>query len=180
MPGSVFILTGPPGAGKSTVARLLANASTRPIVHLHTDDFYAAIRKGFVAPHLPEAHAQNQTVIGVIVEAALAYARGGYAVIVDGIVGPWFLDPFRAAAGRSGVVFDYVVLRPTAAVTLHRGVARSGEEALRDEEILNQMWKAFQNLGPLESHVLDSTASGADETAVAVKSALETGRFRLR
>ena len=27
-------------------------------------------------------------------EAAKRYARGGYDVIVDGIVGPWFLEPW--------------------------------------------------------------------------------------
>ncbi len=149
-------------------------------MHLHTDDFYSAICKGFVAPHLPEAHAQNQTVISVIVAAALAYAAGGYDVIVDGIVGPWFLDPFRTAGQTNGVAFDYVVLRPNAAVTLHRGVTRRGEKALRDEETISQMWEAFQNLGPLESHVLDLTASSAGETAEVVKSGLETGQFRLR
>ncbi|WP_072475017.1 AAA family ATPase [Amycolatopsis australiensis] len=44
MAGSLLILTGPPGAGKSTVARLVAEDAPRATVHLHTDSFYVWIR----------------------------------------------------------------------------------------------------------------------------------------
>jgi chloramphenicol 3-O-phosphotransferase len=178
MTGSILILTGPPGAGKSTIARLLADSSTRPTVHLHTDDFYVAIRKGYIAPWLREAQQQNIVVVGVIVDAALAYARGGYDVIIDGIVGPWFLDPFRDAA-KNGVSFDYVVLRPSEAETVRRGSARSFEKALRDEAVIAQMWQAFSDLGPLEPHALNSTAASAEETAAQIRSGAAEGRFRL-
>jgi chloramphenicol 3-O-phosphotransferase len=178
MTGSILILTGSPGAGKSTVARLLADTSTRPIVHLHTDDFYTAIRKGFISPWLHEAQQQNIVVVGVIVDAALAYARGGYDVIIDGIIGPWFLDPFRDAA-KNGVVFDYVVLRPSEAETIRRGSARIFEKAMRDEVVIAQMWKAFSDLGPLEPHALDSTADNVDATAAQIRSGMAEGRFRL-
>lgn len=53
--GTVVVLTGPPGAGKSTVARVLADRFM-PSVHLHTDDFWHYIRRGWIAPYLPEAH----------------------------------------------------------------------------------------------------------------------------
>ncbi|MFJ2837769.1 hypothetical protein ACIO52_20645 [Nocardia sp. NPDC087230] len=36
--------------------------------------------------------------IEAIVAAVEAYSRGGYDVVVDGIVGPWFLPPLRALA----------------------------------------------------------------------------------
>ena len=179
MTGSILILTGPPGAGKSTVARLLADTSARPTVHLHTDDFYAAIRKGYVAPWLREAHQQNVVVVGVIADAALGYARGGYDVIVDGIVGPWFLDPFREAARRNGVPFDYVVLRPGEAETVRRGTSRTFDQALRDEAVIAQLWKQFADLGPLEAHALDSTAASAEDTVAQIRRGVTEGRFRL-
>ncbi len=178
MTGAILILTGPPGAGKSTVARLLADSATTPTVHLHTDDFYAAIRKGYVDPWLREAQQQNITVVNVIVEASLAYARGGYDVVIDGIVGPWFLEPFREAA-KNGAVFDYVVLRPTESETVQRGTSRTFEKAMRDEAVIKQMWQAFADLGPLETHALDSSGSAADETAKKVRAGIASRRFRL-
>ena len=43
--GQVIVLAGPPGAGKSTVARLLADRRS-PSVHLHCDDFWHYIVRG--------------------------------------------------------------------------------------------------------------------------------------
>lgn len=48
--GSLVLLGGPPGSGKSTVAGLLASGATGPAVHVHTDSFYVWIRSGFVPP----------------------------------------------------------------------------------------------------------------------------------
>jgi cytidylate kinase len=93
--GSVIVLTGPPGAGKSAVARLLAGSRAYG-VHLHSDDFWRYIKRGQIAPYLPQARQQNQTVIDALARAASAYAAGGYQVICDGIVGPWFIGAFRA------------------------------------------------------------------------------------
>ena len=79
----MIVLTGPPGAGKSTVARLLADALPFS-VHLHSDDLWRYIRQGHIAPYLPQAHRQNQVVIDALAQAAFAYAAGGYHVICDG------------------------------------------------------------------------------------------------
>ena len=67
-------------------------------VHMHTDDFFHYLSKGAIPPHLPESNKQNLVVIEAFLEAAKRYARGGYDVIVDGIVGPWFLEPWKALA----------------------------------------------------------------------------------
>lgn len=175
MPGSLLILTGPPGAGKSTVARLVTEQAPRPAVHLHTDSFYGWIRTGFVPPYLPESARQNDVVLGVIAEAACGYARGGYDVVLDGVVGPWALQPFRDAAKRDGLDLFYVVLRPSLDVTLARGTARDATE-LTDVEPLTDMHGAFADLGDLEKHVMDTTDQTVEETANAVRRRAQIGR----
>ncbi len=106
--GPKKILTDPPGLGKSTAAAALAAMPGSPKVHLHADDFWHVIKHGAIPPYLPEAHDQNGVVMQALADTASAYARGGYLTILDGIVGPWFLAPFRALT----VPVHYVVLRP--------------------------------------------------------------------
>ena len=66
-------------------------------VNMQTDDFYHYLSKGAIPPYLPESNEQNLIVIEAFLESAKRYARGGYDVIVDGIVGPWFLEPYCRA-----------------------------------------------------------------------------------
>lgn len=176
--GSLLILTGPPGAGKSTVAQSVAEGATRPTVHLHTDSFYVWIRTGFVPPYLPAAAQQNEVVLGVLAEAACGYARGCYDVVLDGIVGPWALPPFRDAVKRDGLDLFYVVLRPSLDVTLARGTAREGRELTEIEPIKAMHW-AFAALGELERYVLDTSEQSVEETTSAVRLRGRTADFAL-
>lgn len=175
----IVIVSGPPGAGKSTVARKLAEAAPGPLaVHMHTDDFYAYIRKGYVEPWKPESQAQNAAVMNGLAAAAAAYAAAGYEVFVDGIVGPWFFGPWKAEARAKALDLRFVLLRPDEPSTVARAVAREGHP-MRDAEVVSFMWKQFAEMGELEANVLDSTDEDPEATAAALRARLDAGGFRL-
>ena len=179
MSSNVVVLTGPPGAGKSTIAGELARRQPKA-VHLHTDDFWDCIVSGVIPPYEPASDAQNQTVMKAIAKAAWTYAAGGFMTVVDGIVGPWMLGHFRTQAiERPDVLIDYVVLRPRRDIALARAQARTAVSALVDEAPILAMWDQFSDLGALEHHALDTSDEDAASSAQRVADAIAGGRFRL-
>jgi predicted kinase len=178
--GRIVIVSGPPGAGKSTIARRLADGAPGELaVHLHTDDFYTYVRRGFVAPWLPAAQAQNIAIMNALAASAAAFAVGGYEVVVDGIVGPWFFDPWLAVAKAHGIDLRYIALAPDEPTTVARATARTAPGAMTDAEVVRTMWAQFQTFAPPAGHVVDTTGQSVDETAAVLKAGLAAGRFRL-
>jgi Zeta toxin len=179
-PGEVLIVTGAPGAGKTTVAALVASGNTGPAVHLHADDFWHYIKTGWIAPYLPEAHQQNTVVLRVQAAASFEYAMGGYLVVLDGIIGPWFLPPFTAHAVANSVPLSYVVLRPSLVTTLRRAQQR-GTPGLTDAAPITSLYEQLNDLGAdLHGHVLDNTDSTPEQTAEQIRALLRSGALRLK
>jgi predicted kinase len=170
----VLILSGPPGAGKTTAAALLAAGSERA-VHLESDSFFHFIRAGYVEPWKPASHEQNATVMQILGTAAAAYANAGYFTIVDGIISPrWFFAPLRDALQAAGHAVAYAVLRAPLAVCTSRAASRDASR-LADPAVIEQLWRDFDDLGSLERHVIDSTAKRTEEVAAEVAQRLRDG-----
>jgi hypothetical protein len=98
-------------------------------------------------------------VITALARAAATYTSSGYHVIVDGIIGPWFIEHFCAATDLAAGQIHCLVLRPDEATTVHRAVHR-GSDALTDTEPVHAMYVQFTDLGRYESHVIDSRHRG--------------------
>jgi predicted kinase len=150
----ILIVTGPPGAGKTTICGILAERSPRA-VHLESDAFFRFIRSGYVEPWKPESHDQNQIVMRIVAEAAGAYAEAGYFTIIDGIVIPgWFLEPLRDVLHGAGHRVAYAVLRTPLSVCTSRAQERQ-REPLEDPRVIERIWQSFADLDDLERNAFD-------------------------
>jgi len=172
--GQILILSGSPGSGKSTAAAAVAGLAGSRKVHLHTDDFWGFIRHGHLEPWLPEAAEQNQTVMAVAAAAAERYALGGYFVIVDGVVGPWFVTAFEGL----GVPTHYLVLRTALADAIARCRQRGGD-TLSDPTVVAALHAQFADLGQHERYALDVTGLAPQEVVARVEAAVTDGGYLL-
>lgn len=177
-PRPVLIVTGPPGVGKTTAARLVSRRFGAG-VHLESDAFFRFITSEYVEPWLPESHEQNRLVIRIAGEAAASYAAAGYFTVVDGIVIPrWFLGALRETIGAAGIEVAYVVLRAPRQLCLERLDAREGA-GLADPEALAGIWDEFADLGEYESHAVAVEGMHPDEVAATLARRLVDGELRL-
>ncbi len=158
----LIVVTGPPGAGKSTVAKLLVEDFPRSAL-VRGDDFFGYVSTGAIAPWLPEAHQQNDVVLEAAASAAGRFAAGGYTVVYDGVVGPWFLPTFAAATGLGTLA--YVMLLPSETECLARVAGRSGH-GFTDADAARRMHREFATAEVQERHVLrDADGKPADVAA---------------
>jgi predicted kinase len=147
----ITIVSGSRGTGKTTVCRLLAESDPQGL-HLESDLFYRFPAHP-LDPTTPESHAQNRTIMRALGRAAGAFAEGGYAVFLDGVVGPWFL-PVLVAEIPPAIQVEYVVLRAPLEQTLARVRQRAGAGA---SNRVAHMHRAFSELGQLSHHALDTS-----------------------
>lgn len=148
--GELLVITGPPGAGKSTVAAAVAD-QFEPSALVSGDSFFGHLRRGYISPWLPESAEQNRIVTEVAARAAGTLSTSGYTVVYDGVVGPWMLETFIASTEVSRV--HYVVLLPTEDECVQRVEHRTGHGFV-DIPATRHMHKQFADASIDERHLI--------------------------
>lgn len=159
MAAPILVVTGPSGAGKTTVGRLVAAAFDLS-AHIQADAFMPFVENGWVEPWLPESAHQNHVLGGAVAAAAMEFAEGGYAVVLDGHWFPEGLDGLAQWCTRRNVALHYAVLRPDLTTCLARVTQRRPGDP-DDPEAAARLHARFADLGDHEANVID--VSGAPE-----------------
>jgi predicted kinase len=159
----VFLLTGVPASGKSTVADLLARRFDRG-VHVHGDVFRRMVASGAV-PMSPdagdEAWAQLRLRYRIAASAADAYFEAGFTVVVQDVVaGPVVAEYVSFIRSRPLVL---VVLAPRADVVAAREAMRT-KTGYDDGWSVEEFDAGFRATTPPLGAWIDSSDQTPDET----------------
>jgi cytidylate kinase len=171
--GELIVITGPPGAGKSSISEHLANERT-PSALVAGDSFFAMIKQGYILPWLPQARHQNSVIIEAAGAAAGRLSDIGF-VVYDGVLGPWFLQTFLRAAGM--VQLHYVILLPPLEVCLERVRTRSGH-AFADLPVTRDMYEQFAKAAVDPRHLITEPDDHPAQLAELIAGELDAGQFR--
>lgn len=166
---SVIFLSGPIGAGKTTVAKALVSLLPAPLSYIEGDTFWSFISKG------GERGLQENfpVIVRSMTAAAIPFARSGFRVLIDFSIPPVFVDTARKILKE--VPFDFVLLRPSFEVCAQRAASRE-EGAIADRAMMRGFYSRFEE-GTLEP-ICDDDADPAS-LARRIAEALEQGRFRV-
>ena len=179
--GRLLILTGPPGAGKTTVGAIIASESPLSAC-IHSDWFWTTIVNGHIPPWERLADAQNRAVIRAATAGGVRMANAGFTVVLDGILGPWHFEPLREELALCTSPVNYALLRPDSDTCLARAQGRFLEspqhrDALTDEGPIRHMWNQFSDLGPIEEYVIDNSQIDPRATAMLIRKRLTAGEL---
>lgn len=170
----LVIVTGPPGAGKSTVAPLVADGFASSVL-IAGDWFFGLWRRGAIDPWLPEAAPQTSVAFAAAAAAAGTFARADCTVVYDGFIPPLALPGFAAMAGVAAV--HYAVLLPPEATCVTRVGARTGH-GFTSEDATRRMYREFADAALTARHRVGAAGAGPRAAAGQILDGIGAGRLR--
>ncbi len=174
MSSSLLLVTGPPGAGKSTVAHELGHRFERSVI-IAGDAFYSFLGAGAIAPWLASAQAQNEAIARAAAVCTASLAED-FDAVYEGVVGPWQLPAFMVAGSIESL--DYAVLLPPLDVCLRRVAERVGH-GFADPNATRQMHDEFAGADINARHVFTDVVEPADLLADEIQRRRCAGHLRI-
>ena len=163
------MLSGPVGAGKTTVARELQAISPAPLCYIEGDSLWPI----FVKPSVAPVQERFRLLMRSMTAGAIPLARGGYEVLLDFSFPIDFLDTARKILKE--IPLDFVVLRPSLETCEQRSAARP-EGAIADYSVYRDFYMMFQGAS---SHEISDDQADAKSLAVRIREGINGGLFRV-
>ncbi len=172
MNGSVWLISGTPGAGKTSVARALCARFPRAM-HIPVDDLRGLVISGRADPLGPwtaETERQFRMSWETAGRIAALYADDGFVVAIDDIVPPRAVAIYERSVGDRAL--RKVLLAPSLEVALHRNSAARGK-AFDTAVLAPTIRDLHATLAPDRSPwlVIDSSNMSVTETVDAILAA---------
>ncbi|HWB63137.1 MAG TPA: AAA family ATPase [Chitinophagales bacterium] len=166
----VIIISGPVGAGKTTVAKKLVEITPAPVSYIEGDKFWFFIAKGFEE----NARVRNfRMVMASMTAAVVPYALYGYQVVLDFSMTPSFLEKAAQIFNSRNIPFHYIVLRPSEEVCKARAAARN-EGIVTDYEPYKRLYDAFDKAA---QYTISDDNAGAAAMATRIRAEVDAGNY---
>jgi adenylate kinase family enzyme len=168
----IVLLSGPPGAGKTTVAKELVKISRGPVAYIEGDKFWCFFAKDWEDM---EKGKNFRIVMRSATAAAIPYALNGYETIVDFSIPPRFLETAIKMAKYREIPLDYVVIRPDEEICARRAATRA-EGPITDYKHLKEFYASFNTV---QKHIIYDNDGDPAIVAAHVREGLDEGIFRI-
>jgi hypothetical protein len=169
----IILLSGPVGAGKTTVARELVACSTGPMTFIEGDTFWSHLVR---RPDQLPRQKNFKMIMTAMVAAAMPYALYGYETLLDFSIPPWFLETADKVVQRKEVPMDYVVLRPEESICAARCAGRA-EGAINEYGPYLDLYADFKAVN--RRHLVLNNGNDPAAVALQIREGLDEGKFRL-
>lgn len=174
--GSVVLLTGPAGSGKTVAAEAWASTRPYPTAHISIDDVRDFLKSGYANPAdgwTKEAAEQHDLARNIAADMARRYAERGVRVIIDDAIFPdWeAVGEERWRNALHGVTYTLLVLYPGFEAVQERNRLRDGHRRLR-EGMLQTIYDDMRGWRDKSVPVIDNTGLTVAETATLIEQSL--------
>jgi predicted ABC-type ATPase len=167
---AITIISGPPGAGKTTVTKELICLNKGTLVYIEGDDFWKFMVNDGGRP----VHKNFRATMSAMIGASIGYARNDYEVLLDFSIPPWYIIKAAEKLKQRKIALNYVVLLPTIDICATRAANREYGAIEYNERFI----KFYESFGELQQYIVEENEADAKAIAERVKRGLDVGLFR--